>query len=264
MPKINTIPPEVLDVLKRSTITADRVILPPGQLPTPLYRAVNSALEHAGGTWNKKANAHLFTSDPRERLGLVVATGAQAVDLTIAAPKLKACAHKKATQAFYTPFVLAARVVEIAQVSGKDVLEPSCGAGALIRECITMGARFVTGFDIDLDAVFAIDREFPINKAQAHREDFLTVKPAEIYPRIVMNPPFTRGTDIAHVLHATRFLAPGGRLVAIMYPGSSAKPKFLNGLAPGCQFSMRQHVEAGTFKDSGTSIATEIVVIDRE
>jgi len=40
------------------------------------------------------------------------------------------------------------------------------------------------------------------------------------YDRIIMNPPFSNGRDIAHVQHAYSLLRPGGRLVALM--GESA------------------------------------------
>ena len=35
------------------------------------------------------------------------------------------------------------------------------------------------------------------------------------FDRIVMNPPFTNGDDIKHIMHALKMLKPGGRLVAI-------------------------------------------------
>jgi 16S rRNA G1207 methylase RsmC len=39
------------------------------------------------------------------------------------------------------------------------------------------------------------------------------------YDRIVMNPPFENGQDIAHVEHAYELLSPGGRLVTVMSEG---------------------------------------------
>lgn len=36
---------------------------------------------------------------------------------------------------------------------------------------------------------------------------------------VVMNPPFTRAADVAHVRHALTLLAPGGRLVSVVAPG---------------------------------------------
>jgi len=106
---------EVLGVLKRATITDNVLILPPGQLARPLYEAVNKALVNAGGRWNKGAKGHVFPSDPRPKLGLMLETGVS-VDT------------KKKLQAFYSPAAVAARVVELAEVSGQNVLEPSAGA----------------------------------------------------------------------------------------------------------------------------------------
>lgn len=40
------------------------------------------------------------------------------------------------------------------------------------------------------------------------------------YDRIIMNPPFSKGRDIQHVMHAYGLLRPGGRLVAIMGEGA--------------------------------------------
>lgn len=40
------------------------------------------------------------------------------------------------------------------------------------------------------------------------------------YDRIVMNPPFSDGRDIQHVMHAYSLLRPGGRIVAIMGEGA--------------------------------------------
>ena len=54
------------------------------------------------------------------------------------------------------------------------------------------------------------------------RGDFLHLKPdpENLYDRVVMNPPFDRERDIDHVIHALKFLAPEGVLVAIMSAGT--------------------------------------------
>lgn len=252
-------------VIKASVITETKLVLPAApRLAPALYKEVNKVIEAAGGTWNRGAQAHLFTSDPRERLASAVDTLVLNLDLTVAAPKLQAAAKKKELQAFYTPAALARRVVQLADVNGKWVLEPSCGAGALVEAAFEAGAKTVIGFDVDADALLKIPlRSNLVLKTQ----DFLTTLPpadevAKV-DRIVMNPPFTKGQDIKHVLHALQFLRRGGRLVAIMYPESTSKTAFLDGLPPGAQFTLREHVPAGAFKESGTEIATVIVVIDK-
>ena len=82
-----------------------------------------------------------------------------------------------------------------------------------------------------------------------------------------MNPPFENLQDIDHVLHAFKFLKPGGRLVAVMSPG----PFFRKDRK--CQ-DFREWFDSlggeavdlpeGSFKESGSGINTKLVVIDKE
>lgn len=68
-----------------------------------------------------------------------------------------------------------------------------------------------------------------------------------------MNPPFSRDQDCRHVLHAFRFLKPGGRLVAIV--GSYAVHGSRNPERDRFRAIMREHgrvlrdLPAGTFPD---------------
>ena len=94
----------VRDVLARSTITATSLTLPE-QLDRKTYDAVNKALSGAGGRWDRKAKAHVFNRDPREVLGLAVETG-------------KATNVRTKLQAFYTPALLADRVIAAAVAAG--------------------------------------------------------------------------------------------------------------------------------------------------
>jgi len=59
---------DVREVLLRCTMTATSVTLPPGQLERALYTRVDKVLKAAGGAWNRKAGAHMFTVDPRQVL----------------------------------------------------------------------------------------------------------------------------------------------------------------------------------------------------
>jgi hypothetical protein len=51
--------------------------------------------------------------------------------------------------------------------------------------------------------------------------DFLDANPADFepYDAAIMNPVFDHGADIAHILHALKFLKPGGELVGICAGG---------------------------------------------
>ena len=120
-----TLTPEITAVLERAVISGNQVTLP--QMDRALYLKVDKALQNAGGKWNTRAKAHLFNSDPHAKLGLMCDTGI-AVD------------EKKLSQAFYTPPALAARMAELADVKDQIVLEPECGAGALVDACMAADA----------------------------------------------------------------------------------------------------------------------------
>ena len=79
-----------------------------------------------------------------------------------------------------------------------------------------------------------------------------------------MNPPFAKGADVRHVMHAIKFVKSGGRLVAIMSAGvpgrrDKATVAFRAKLeAAGGWFT---DVPEGAFKASGTDVRTVIAVI---
>ena len=242
--------PEVAEVIGRSTITGNILVLPPGQLERPLYEAVNKALVAAGGKWKTRVG-HVFTGDPRVKLGLMLETGV-AVD------------EKKKFQAFYTPPALAARVVEWASVSGMIVLEPSCGAGALMLESIAQGAAKTYGIEINPEAEVAARKLLAGSGSfQIWGRDFMGTSPKDLnsgvlFDRVVMNPPFTNNQDIQHVQHALTFLKPGGILVAVM--GANIERARFKALVAGLTHKI-EHVEAGAFKAAGTNIPTIILRI---
>lgn len=250
----------VRDVLARSTITADRVVLPDGQLERKLYTDVNKALEGAGGRWSRKDKAHVFDRDPREVLGLAVETG-------------KATNVRTKLQAFYTPAPLADRVVAAAVAAGcikhgSTVLEPSAGEGALALAAIRRAAVSVTMYDID-EVVLARAHEVT-SKAVADSggsvcaglHDFLHIVPAPTYDAVLMNPPFTNGADIAHVTHAWQFVRPGGALVAITstsWRDNKAKAAVTFRKLIETTRATVEDIPGGTFKH--TDIATLMVIM---
>lgn len=232
---------EVKDVLRRSDINNKRVILPKN-LDRKLYVKVNEVLVNAGGKWTKQLGCHIFQSDPREKLNLAVEEG-------ISTNK------KKELQAFYTPAELAARVVELANVSGKWCLEPNGGGGALVKEMLAHGAKQVDIVEIDEEAVNELKKKFK-NVEQA---DFLEWKGRAIYDRIVMNPPFAKNQWIKHIEKAWSHLQNDGILVSII---PNSRPTRLEKFLKDKDFSFEK-VEAGTFKESGTMVNTAILIINK-
>lgn len=175
----------------------------------------------------------------------------------------KVANEKTIKQAFYTPDAVAAELVAFAEPrDGMVVLEPSAGHGALADQCIRQGRLVhddIECIELDPDAC-AVLRKKGYHVTEC---DFLSVKPSAIYDLVVMNPPFTRNQDIAHVLHAIKFLRPGGQLVAIMSPGwqtgaANAHARFRTLLFEELQGEVRD-IEKGAFKESGTNIATVMI-----
>jgi len=228
--------PEVTDVLSRSTITENLLILPPGHLA--FYAKVKKAIETAGGKWQTNKQGFVFDSDPRARLGLALASGT-VVD------------EKKNRQAFYTPQAVADEVAILAEVGGYLVLEPSAGEGALAKACLRAGAGGVHCIEIEETCLSSLKS---IDRATVEIGDFLKMNGGQV-KRIVMNPPFTKGQDLKHVTHAKKWLTPGGKLFAIV-PDKEC-PKFA---AIGAITVKR--FPAGAFKESGTSVATRLICIE--
>ena len=168
-----------------------------------------------------------------------------------------------APQLFETPPDLAARMVALADIqAGQRVLEPSAGTGRLV-ELLDAFAWTAVEISADLCSILAAHtlREGE-QRTEIVCEDFMHYS-GGLFDRVVMNPPFSGGQDIAHVQRAFSMLRPGGRLVAIMCEG----PFFRVG-DEGFRSWLREaggtseQLPRGTFKESGTNVATRLVVVD--
>lgn len=150
--------------------------------------------------------------------------------------------------AFYTPASTATGLVSWAIRTGHErILEPSFGGGALIEAATTRAMSLgssalpeLVGFDIDKAAVDGLQSNYRDDPIHLIWQDFLEVDPAAhgAFDVILSNPPFTRnhaisperraalrkrfnttgaaGIWVHFVLHAIRFLRPGGRLACVV------------------------------------------------
>jgi protein-L-isoaspartate O-methyltransferase len=161
-----------------------------------------------------------------------------------------------APQLFPTPPELAARVVELAEIgAGHSVLEPSAGTGRLLDALPPDVGRVVA---VEINAGLARQLEASRPAADVRCADFLACNgELGLFDRIVMNPPFAGGADIAHVRHALGKLAPGGRLVAIVANGPRQREK----LMPEAEEWV--DLPAGSFESSGTGVHAAIAVFAR-
>ena len=183
---------EVMTILKAGKVEGTVFFLPPDQLPRNLYVDVNKVLTDAGGKWDRKAKGHVFPDDPSEKLGLAIKTGVSVNE-------------KNLYQEFFTPKDLARRLVNMANVYGQEVLEPSAGDGALAETLRAAGAHNVICVEIQEKHCKTLREKrfgYVIN------DDFLKLDPESYswkpqgmpaygrFKRVVMNPPFTKKQDI--------------------------------------------------------------------
>lgn len=174
---------------------------------------------------------------------------------------------------FPTPPKVAKQVIETASiyaredVSGRlkdelqtlEVLEPSAGAGNLAR----LAASKVAIVDcVEIQPHLARQLEGCELYRNVWQGDFLKRSPGRLYDRVVMNPPFDRERDIDHVMHAMRFLKPGGCLVAIMSAGTewreTKKARAFRDRMETLDAEWRD-LPAGSFSEVGTNVNTVIV-----
>ena len=160
-----------------------------------------------------------------------------------------------APQLFPTPADIARQMVALAEIQpGDRVLEPSAGTGAILdavaRHAPKCGA--VLAVEINLRLAARLREAHPLTVV--YTADFLDWQPDAPLDRIVMNPPFELGADIAHIEHARRLLAPGGRVVAICANG----PRQQDRLKP--LTSTWHELPAGTF--AGTGVRAALLVIE--
>jgi hypothetical protein len=118
---------------------------------------------------------------------------------------------------FPTPDPVIRMMLERADIKpGMRVLEPSAGIGSIADAVRAIGAEpLVCEVNYTLQEIL---------KAKGYEflgRDFMDVVTIneKTFDAVIMNPPFERGQDILHVMHAFDFLKHGGRLVAIVSTG---------------------------------------------
>lgn len=216
------------------------------QLERNLYQDVARIIEAAGGKWNRKARAHIFQGDARDRIEPVLLTG-------------EVTNSKQDFGQFYTPMSLAVKIVDLLIARpGMRMLEPSAGRGALAAEALLRGA-LVDCVEIDARNV---DMLCSVGYAGVVRGDFLQQEPQPVYDVVGMNPPFARQADIHHVLHAAKFLRPSGRLSAIMSAGVAFRQNKLTADFRAFVAGRDGTIEPlpdNSFRASGTNVNTVLV-----
>lgn len=242
---------DVIDVLNRARTEGPRLVLT-GTLDRKLYTATAKALEAAGGKWNRREQAHLFDGDAADAIEPILLTG-------------RIVSARQLHGYFPTPPPVVQQLLDLARIEpGMRVLEPSAGRGAIALAAAAAGG-VVDCMEIQEQHAEALrDAHHP--DVTVLVADFLATSPQPVYDRVVMNPPFARQADIAHVEHAWKALRPGGLLVAVMAQGVTFRQ---SAAAAGFRDRLEvlggslHEVPEGAFKESGTGVRTVIAVLPK-
>lgn len=243
------------ELLGAITVGSDNIARFPKDQVIPDWAALKKVMVALGGTW-KKSDGFRFPDD------------VDADELVHQARTAGVIIDPRAADFFETPDEIADLAVsKLGKLDMYDiVLEPSAGSGRLVRAVLRAQPQA---------NVFAVEAlAANVRRLEGLRcfssdggvleGDFLRQTPEGIgeFDAVVMNPPFSKRQDIAHVFHAMSFLRPGGVLAAIM----SAGVKFRDDAAAR---SFRNLVEKnagsieplpdGAFKASGTMVRTVLV-----
>lgn len=248
---------DVVVVLRNQVVwSADGLRADMPQLDAKTYQKVKKAFLALGGTWNRKANATIFTEDPRSQVEGLVTMGTLSV----------------ARDGFFrTPKDVVWRMLEFMPLGDFEynTLEPECGDGAIVAELLKAG--------IHRERLYCIEQN--PKRCQFVREswpgvrvacgDFMKYKNSLHLPfhRIFMNPPFEEGQDGEHVRKAYNLLAPGGKMAAILGEGvffreDKRSQTFRAWMKAVGAYSER--LPEGSFRESGTNVNTRLVIVEKE
>lgn len=180
---------------------------------------------------------------------------------------------------YATPEPVGFKMVEwLGLKTGESALEPSAGHGAISRwfPADTRNTIIEPSGELSSSARMTLQGGTTSKVVSGLFENFDLHNKAD---GIAMNPPFGAGgkTAVDHIAKAYRHLNDGGRLVAILPEGASADAHFnkwfygenKNGEQvqkppQGAILTAQIHLPSVTFNRAGTSVATRIVIIDKQ
>ncbi|ERP95730.1 hypothetical protein Q669_29620 [Labrenzia sp. C1B10] len=165
---------------------------------------------------------------------------------------------------FPTPRALVERMIEEAGLASDfagTILEPEAGSGG-IADVIRDHAPDAKLICVERHLTLA-----QILKLKGHSVvtgDFLETDAEPAFDFVFMNPPFEKGQDMRHIMHAYTRLNEGGTLVAIASNGVSFRQDNATGFFRAWLDSVGGTIEAlpdNSFKESGTGVATVLIAI---
>lgn len=236
--------------LAKCQVEGNTLFLPSEQLKN--YQELRTALLNAGAKYFR--NKFIFKGAAQPFIDRLM--GGESVNI------------KKEFQLFESPPAVVKMLLEHALITpGLRILEPSAGSGNIIKGIFDKYKKYDTVYCYEKMAENRIELD-KIPGVIILGDEFMLAPDNVEYDRIIANPPFTKDQDCEHVLKMFRLLNRGGRLVSVM--SNSWRWKERGQRVREFQSLMENtngeviDLPTDTFKESGTSIASCIVVIDKE
>lgn len=241
-----------LQVLNQCTIEGNIIRLPNAQLDRKLYEEVSKAINLIGGKWKGGKTAGFVFNEPPMDLLKQIQNGEKKN-------------IKKEYQFFATPTHLAAKMARLAEIDQYDcVCEPSAGQGAIIKQIHKLHPHTLVHYCELLE----LNRTFLTKTPNTTylKDNFLLMNTPNLFHKIIANPPFSSNQDIQHIMHMWECLAPGGRIVTISskhweYSRNKKETNFKDFLSEHSAYI--ESLPEDTFKESGTSISTNLIIINK-
>jgi phospholipid N-methyltransferase len=160
-------------------------------------------------------------------------------------------------QLFPTPPTLAARMASLIPETARRILDPQAGTGRLLDALADLGRPFETvAVEVSRELSPHLFNKYP--SARLFVRDFLSCSVEDLggsFDCVLMNPPFRRGLDVQHILHARRFLKPRGLLISLCY-GGTAQNRDLRPIAASWEV-----LPSGSFKSEGTTAEAVLLTL---
>lgn len=178
--------------------------------------------------------------------------------------KVSALKFAKIEGYFPTPAALVADMLDRADLpEGAEVIEPSAGSGA-IADALREAGHYVQC----VERHASLAEVLRLKGHNVRQCDWMELRAPEppSADAVFMNPPFERGQDVEHVMHAWQFVKPGGAVIAIM--GAGVKYRSQRPYSAFREWLDERggemiDIPAGAFKESGTGVASVMVIIRR-
>jgi hypothetical protein len=179
----------------------------------------------------------------------------------------------KDLQFYRTPDALAQRIIDDYPVhTDAHILEPSAGDGSFVIPLLKRG-NTVEAVEYDHDRgnkIIDRARVEGLSGYTVRNANFLEMEPREDFDAVYMNPPFYGTHWVDHVVHAMKFVQPGGRLFAILPAtaeiGQTARHKSFRQWMKSYEGWYRDpfmSLPAESFAESGTRVATVLLRLEK-